>query len=175
MRFYFLCRVSWLPIITNLGSLSQIRLNEYQLNSISFNYNICGIWKIFNNTRLIVITEDGLQPSILSDCNFNSSAGEVSGTQAGLREGGVSRYIGTGPEEPRKGTWISEGPHWHILIFAEAPKQYWRIYFYYPFLDHLITEREPRLLTTENRSHAQHLPSRAVDQITNDYGLFGVR
>ena len=48
---YFLCRVSWLPIITNLGSLSQIRLNEYQLKSISFNYNICGIWKIFNNTK----------------------------------------------------------------------------------------------------------------------------
>jgi hypothetical protein len=48
---YFLCRVSWLPIITNLGSLSQMRLNEYQLKSISFNYNICGIWKIFNNTR----------------------------------------------------------------------------------------------------------------------------
>jgi hypothetical protein len=48
---YFLCRVSWLPIITNLGSLNQIRLNEYQLKSISFNYNICGIWKIFNNTR----------------------------------------------------------------------------------------------------------------------------
>ena len=48
---YFLCQVSWLPIITNLGSLSQIRLNEYQLKSISVNYNICGIWKIFNNTR----------------------------------------------------------------------------------------------------------------------------
>ena len=48
---YFRCRVSWLPIITNLGSLSQIRLNEYQLKSISVNYNICGIWKIFNNTR----------------------------------------------------------------------------------------------------------------------------
>ena len=30
----------WLPIITNLGSLSQIRLNEHQLKSISFNYNI---------------------------------------------------------------------------------------------------------------------------------------
>ena len=37
---YFLCRVSSLPIITNLGSLSQIRLNEYQLKCISFNYNI---------------------------------------------------------------------------------------------------------------------------------------
>jgi hypothetical protein len=46
-----------------------------------------------------LITEDGLQPSILSDCNFNSSAGEVSGTQA-------SQYIGTGPGEPRKGTGI---------------------------------------------------------------------
>jgi hypothetical protein len=48
---YFRCRVPWLPIITNLGSLSQIRLNEYHLKSISFNYNIFGIWKIFNNTR----------------------------------------------------------------------------------------------------------------------------
>ena len=48
---YFLCRVSWLLIITNSGSLNLIRLNEYQLKSISFNYNICGIWKIFNHTR----------------------------------------------------------------------------------------------------------------------------
>ena len=48
---YFLCWVSWLPIITNVGSLSQIRLNEYQLKNISFNYNICGIWNLFNNTR----------------------------------------------------------------------------------------------------------------------------
>ena len=29
----------------------------------------------------ILITEDGPKPSILSDYNFNSSAGEVSGTQ----------------------------------------------------------------------------------------------
>ena len=29
----------------------------------------------------ILITEDEPQPSILSDSNFNSSAGEVSGTQ----------------------------------------------------------------------------------------------
>jgi hypothetical protein len=48
---YFLCWVSWLPIITNLCSLSQIRLNEYQLKNISLNYNICGIWNLFNNTR----------------------------------------------------------------------------------------------------------------------------
>ena len=30
---------------------------------------------------MILITEDGPQQSILSDYNFNSSAGEVSGTQ----------------------------------------------------------------------------------------------
>jgi hypothetical protein len=37
----------------------------------------------------------------------------------GPMRGGLSRYIGTGPGEPRKGTWISEGPHWHfILIFS---------------------------------------------------------
>ena len=35
---FFLCRVSWLTIITNLGSLSQIGLIDYQLKSISFNY-----------------------------------------------------------------------------------------------------------------------------------------
>ena len=29
---------------------------------------------------------------------------------------------------------------------AETPKQYWRISLYYPFLDHLITEFESRLL-----------------------------
>jgi hypothetical protein len=40
---------------------------------------------------------------------------------------------------------------------------------YYPFLDHLITELESRLLTTENRFHAQHLLPRAVDKIINDY------
>ena len=49
------------------------------------------------------------------------------------------------------------------------PKQYWQISLYYPFLDHLITELESRLLTTENRFHAQHLLPRAVDKITNDY------
>jgi hypothetical protein len=52
---------------------------------------------------------------------------------------------------------------------AEAPKQYWQISLYYPLLDHLITEFESCLLTTENRFHAQHLLPRAVDKITNDY------
>ena len=33
----------------------------------------------------------------------------------------------------------------------------------------MITELESRLLTTENRFHAQHLLPRAVDKITNDY------
>ena len=44
----------------------------------------------------ILITEDGSQPSILSDCNFNSSAGEVSGTQ-GIWEGG---WAGTSVRDP---------------------------------------------------------------------------
>ena len=52
---------------------------------------------------------------------------------------------------------------------AEAPKQYWRISLYYPYLDHLITELESRLLTTENRFHAQHLLPRAVDKLTDDH------
>ena len=72
------------------------------LNEVETSHILISIRLYFILT--ILITEDGSQPSILGDCNFNSSAGEVSGTQAGLREGGVSRYIGTGPEEPRKGT-----------------------------------------------------------------------
>ena len=40
---------------------------------------------------------------------------------------------------------------------------------YYPFLDHLITELESRLLTSENRFHAQHILPRAVDKITDDH------
>jgi len=40
---------------------------------------------------------------------------------------------------------------------------------YDPFLDHLITELESRLLKSENRFHAQHLLSRAVDKITDDH------
>ena len=74
------------------------------LNEVETSHILISIRLYFILT--ISITEDGPQPSILSDCNFNSSAGEVSGTQ-GLWEGGLSRYIGAGPWEPRKGTWIS--------------------------------------------------------------------
>ena len=48
---------------------------------------------------------------------------------------------------------------------TETPNQDWRISLYDPFLDHLITE----LLKSENRFHAQHLLSRAVDKITDDH------
>ena len=51
---------------------------------------------------------------------------------------------------------------------AETPKDYWRISFYYPFLGHMITELDSRLLNSENRFHAQYLLPCVVEQITND-------
>ena len=50
---------------------------------------------------------------------------------------------------------------------AETPKQYCRISLYYPFLDHLITELESRLLKSENRFHAQYILPRAVNKLTD--------
>ena len=105
------------------------RISMFILNEVETSHILISIRLYFILT--ILITEDGPQPSILSDCKFNSSAGEVSGTQAGLW-GGLSRYIGTGPGEPRKGTWISEEPHWHFwflhyylfCIFNSNP-QFW--------------------------------------------------
>ena len=60
----------------------------------------------------ILITEGWLQPSILSDCNFNSFAGEVSGTQAGLWGGGG----GGGGVEPvhRYGTRRAKKGHMNL-------------------------------------------------------------
>jgi hypothetical protein len=87
------------------------RIPMFILNEVETSHILISIRLYFILT--ILITEDGPQPSILSDCKFNSSAGEVSDTQAGLW-GGLSRYIDTGPGEPRKGTWISEEPHWHF-------------------------------------------------------------
>ena len=52
---------------------------------------------------------------------------------------------------------------------AETPKQYCRISLYYPFLDHLITELESRLLKSGNRLHAQYILARAVSKITDDH------
>jgi len=52
---------------------------------------------------------------------------------------------------------------------AETPKQYWRISLYYPSLDHLITDFESSLFTSENHFHAQHLLPRAVDKINDDH------
>ena len=52
---------------------------------------------------------------------------------------------------------------------AETPKQYCRISLYYPFLDHLITELESRLLKSGNRFHAQYILPRAVNKLTDDH------
>jgi hypothetical protein len=49
-------------------------LKEVETGHILISIRLYFIWTI-------LITEDGPQPSILSDCNLNSSAGEVSGTQ----------------------------------------------------------------------------------------------
>jgi hypothetical protein len=76
------------------------RILMFILNEVETSHILISIRLYFILT--ILITEDGPQPSILSDCNFISSAGEVCGTQ-GLSEGGLSLYIGTGPREPRTG------------------------------------------------------------------------
>jgi hypothetical protein len=55
------------------------RISMFILNEVETSHILISIRLYFILT--ISITEDGPQPSILSDCNFNSSAGEVSGTQ----------------------------------------------------------------------------------------------
>ena len=57
-----------------LEKISMIILNEVETSHILISIRLYFI-------LTILITEDGPQPSILSDFNFNSSAGEVSGTQ----------------------------------------------------------------------------------------------
>ena len=58
------------------------RIPMFILNEVETSHILISIRLYFILT--ILITEDGPQPSILSDCKFNSSAGEVSDTQAGL-------------------------------------------------------------------------------------------
>ena len=77
------------------------RVSMFILNEVEASHILISIRLYFILT--ILITEDGPQTSILSDCNFNSSAGEVRGTQGPMR-GGLSRYIDTEPGEPRKDT-----------------------------------------------------------------------
>ena len=55
------------------------RISMFILNKVETSHILISIRLYFILT--ILITEDGPQPSILSDFNFNSSAGEVSGTQ----------------------------------------------------------------------------------------------
>ena len=54
------------------------RISMFILNEVETSHILISIRLYFILT--ILITEDGLQPSIMSDCNFNSSVGEVSGT-----------------------------------------------------------------------------------------------
>jgi hypothetical protein len=65
------------------------------LNKVETSHILISIRLYFILT--ILITEDGPQPSILSDCNFNSSAGEVSGTQGLWEEG----WAGTLVRDPK--------------------------------------------------------------------------
>ena len=57
-----------------LERISMCILNEVKTSDIFISIRLYFI-------LTILITEDGPQPSILTDCNFSSSAGEVSGTQ----------------------------------------------------------------------------------------------
>jgi hypothetical protein len=54
-------------------------MNEYQLKSISFNYSICGIWKIFNNTRQ---RKYGLNIQIRQPIKQCGTSGKPSGKQS---------------------------------------------------------------------------------------------
>jgi hypothetical protein len=42
------------------------------------------------------------------------------------------------------------------------PKQYWKVYLYYAFIDHMIMELESRLIKSENRFYAQYLFPRVI-------------
>jgi len=71
------------------------RISMFILNEVETSHILISIRLYFILT--ILITEDGPQQSILSDYNFNSSAGEVSGTH-GLCEGGLASTSVRDPE-----------------------------------------------------------------------------
>jgi hypothetical protein len=96
-----------------------VRISMFILSEVETSHILISIRLYFILT--IWITEDGPQQSILSDCNFSSSAGEVSGTH-GLWEGGLSRYIGTGSGEPRKAP-LTFYFDFFIIIFFVFPTQ----------------------------------------------------
>ena len=76
------------------------RVSMFILNEVEASHILTSIRLYFILT--ILITEDGPQPSILSDCNFNSSAGEVRGTQGPMR-GGVEPVHRYGTRRAKKG------------------------------------------------------------------------
>jgi hypothetical protein len=67
------------------------RISMFILNEVETSHILISIRLYFILT--ILITEDGPQPSILSDCNFSSSAGEVSGTQGLWEEGSAGTSV----------------------------------------------------------------------------------
>jgi hypothetical protein len=77
-------------------------------------------------------TVDEPQPSILSDCNFNSSAGEVSGTQ-GLWEGGLVGTSVRDPESQERAHESLKGPidilfwffHYYFVCIFNSNPQFW--------------------------------------------------
>ena len=100
-------------------------LKEVETSHILISIRLYFIWTI-------LITEDGPQPSILSDCNLNSSAGEVSGTQ-GLWEGGWAGTSVRDPESQERAHESLKGPidilfwffHYYFVCIFNPKPQYW--------------------------------------------------
>jgi hypothetical protein len=94
------------------------------LNEVETSHILISIRLYFILT--ILITEDEPQPSILSDCNFSSSAGEVSGTQ-GLWEEGSDGTSVRDPESQERAHESLKGPidilfwffHYYFFLYFQ--------------------------------------------------------
>jgi hypothetical protein len=105
-------------------------LNEVETSHILISFRLYFI-------LTILITEDGPQPSILCDCNFNSSAGEVSGTQD-LWEGGWAGTSVRDPESQERAHESLKGPidiwfwfvHYYFFCIFNSNPQFWEKFQY---------------------------------------------
>jgi hypothetical protein len=101
------------------------RILMFILNEVETSHILISIRLYFILT--ILITEDGPQPSILSDCNFISSAGEVCGTQ-GLSEGGGWACTSVrDPESQERAplTFYFDFFHYYLFCIFNSNPQFW--------------------------------------------------
>jgi hypothetical protein len=108
-----------------LERTSMFILNEVETSHILISFRLYFI-------LTILITEDGPQPSVLSDCNFNSSAGEVSSTQD-LWEGDWAGTSVRDPESQERAHESLKGPidiwfwffHYYFFCIFSSNPQFW--------------------------------------------------